>query len=72
MHNTRIEPAQLAINALGGVRAAARALNCDASAVSRWQQSGRVPSGRQKRILELAWERGVDLTANDLIFGRMV
>jgi hypothetical protein len=24
----------------------------------------------QRRVLELAWERGIDMTAHDVIFGR--
>ena len=50
----------------------ARLLSCDASTVSRWSKTGRVPSSFQKPILELAWSRGIDLTAHDLIFGREV
>lgn len=73
MDNDRlIHPAELVVRAFGGVRAAARLLNCEASTVSRWKQSGKVPAGWQKEILKAAWERGIDLTAHDLIFGREV
>lgn len=48
----------------------ARLLGRDPSAISRWKLNGRIPSSQQKKVLELAWERGIDLTAHDLIFGR--
>jgi hypothetical protein len=71
MNNSpRFNPAQVVIAAFGGVRSTARVLDLDASAVSRWQLTGRVPTGWQRRILEHAWRSGVDLTAHDLIFGR--
>lgn len=70
--NTRpaISPAQLVVSAFGGVRATARVLRVDPSCVSRWQMTGLVPTSRQRRVLELAWSMGIDLTANDLVFGR--
>lgn len=70
MNTTSIRPADLAVQALGGVRAMARLLGRDPSAISRWKLNGRIPSSQQQRVLELAWERGIDLTAHDLIFGR--
>jgi hypothetical protein len=70
MNNDQITPAELVIGAFNGVRATARELGCDPSAVSRWKKTGLIPGSYQRRILELAWERGVDLTAHDLIFGR--
>lgn len=74
MNNTinHISPAGLAIDMFGGVRKLARALNRDPAAVSRWQKSGVVPTSVQRRLLELAWERGIDITAHDMIFGREV
>lgn len=48
----------------------AHLLGLDPSAVSRWRSMGRIPSSHQRKVLELAWERGIDLTAHDLIFGR--
>ena len=56
----------------GGVRKLARALNRDPAAVSRWQKSGIVPTSVQRRLLEMAWERGIDITAHDIVFGREV
>jgi hypothetical protein len=65
-----LTPAEIVITTFGGVRATARELGCDPSAVSRWKRTGHIPNLYQRRILELAWSRGVDLTAHDLIFGR--
>lgn len=70
MNTTLIQPAELAVQALGGVRSLARLLGRDPSAVSRWKLSGHIPASQQRRVLELAWERGIDLTAHDIIFGR--
>lgn len=67
-------PADRVITALGGVRATARALGLNSSSVSRWRfppekrgLSGRVPSIHQGTILRIARERGLALTAADLI-----
>jgi hypothetical protein len=74
MNNTlnHTSPVELAIDMFGGVRKLARALNRDPAAVSRWQKSGIVPTAVQRRLLELAWERGIDITAHDIVFGREV
>jgi len=74
MNNTinHTSPVELAIDMFGGVRKLARALNRDPAAVSRWQKSGIVPTAIQRRLLELAWERGIDITAHDIVFGREV
>jgi hypothetical protein len=67
-------PADKCIEAFGGVRALARALDRNPSSVVRWRRpkdeggsNGAVPSGLQGRILALAQERGLTLTAEDLI-----
>lgn len=70
MNNTQITPVEIAITEFGGVRALARALNRDPAAVSRWKKSGTVPTNVQKTLLETAWERGIKMTAHDLVFGR--
>lgn len=70
MDTSTIRPADLAVQAFGGVRALARLIDRDPSAISRWKLDGRIPSNLQRQVLELAWERGIDLTAHDLIFGR--
>lgn len=68
MHLT---PAQYVIRVFKGVRATARAVGRTPSSVSKWQRTG-VPSRALKKILEAAHERGLDLTANDLVNGRIV
>lgn len=75
MNNTlqnHTTPVELAIDMFGGVRKLARALGRDPAAVSRWQKSGVVPTSVQRRLLELAWERGIDISARDIVFGREV
>lgn len=68
-------PADNVIQAFGGVRALARALGLNSSSVSRWRMpsekrglSGRVPSIHQATILRIARERGLPLSAADLIY----
>lgn len=72
-----ISPAEHTIKQFGGVRALARALGRYPSTISRWQKSrdvdgceGRVPTSVQRKILEIARERGLDITPNDLVLGR--
>ena len=75
MNNTlqnHTTPVELAIDMFGGVRKLARALGRDPAAVSRWQKSGVVPTSVQRRLLELAWERNINITAHDIVFGREV
>jgi hypothetical protein len=63
-------PAQYVIEAFQGVRATARAIGRSPSSVSKWQIKGQIPRPAQKRILEVAQERGLDITPGDLILGR--
>jgi hypothetical protein len=67
-------PADRCIEAFGGVRALARALERNPSSVVRWRKpkdeggsNGAVPSALQGRILAIAQARGLPLTADDLI-----
>lgn len=72
MSNDLIPPSQLVVSAFGGVRPAARVLECEPSTISRWGRTGLVPAHFQKLVLSKAWEHGIDLTAHDIIFGREV
>lgn len=72
MDNIHTTPADLVIELFGGVRKLARALGRDPAAVSRWQRTGTVPTYIQKKLLEVAWERGIEISAHDLIFGRAI
>lgn len=65
-----ILPGPLVVSLFGGVRKLARLLEVDASTVSRWQSTGRIPSGMQRQVLQLAWDHGLDLTAHDIVWGR--
>lgn len=69
-----MSPAEKVIEAFGGVRVLARLLGRNPSSVVRWRQpkaeggtGGVVPSALQGRVLVLARERGLDITAEDLI-----
>ena len=73
--NTELQtPADRCIDAFGGVRALARALERNPSSMVRWRKpkdeggsAGAVPSALQGRILAIAQARGLSLTAEDLI-----
>jgi hypothetical protein len=73
-----LKPAELVIEAFGGVRPLARLLGKSPSTVCRWRADkphgtgGAIPSSVQKRLLYMAGERGIELTAQDLIVGRTV
>lgn len=66
-----LSPAKFCILVFGGVRPLARLLGRTASSVSKWQlNDGGVPRKVHLDILKLAAKRGIELTANDLVFGR--
>lgn len=67
----QMTPAQYVIYVFKGVRATARAVGRTPSSVSKWQK-GRIPSGAHRKILDVARERGLDLTPDDLVYGRTV
>lgn len=69
MNTIHISPVDLVIDLFGGVRKLARAIGRDPAAVSRWKRSGVLPTSVQKKVLEKAWERGINVTAHDVIFG---
>lgn len=70
MTTSNLTPVDLVINSFGGVRKLARVINRDPAAISRWRKAGTVPTAVQKKLLELAWARGINISAHDLIFGR--
>jgi hypothetical protein len=70
-------PAEYVIKIFGGVRAAAKAIGRDPSTVCSWKRpksrkgcDGDVPGNLHRRILLIASQRDLDLTSEDLIFGR--
>lgn len=69
-------PADIVIARFEGVRPLARLLKKDPSTIHRWRMpadkgglDGRVPSAVQVKLMELARERGIALTADELING---
>lgn len=72
-----LTPAAYAIQVFGGVARLAKALGTSMSTVSRWQlrrsdTPGMIPAPAQKKILAIARERKLPITAEDLILGREV
>ena len=65
-----ISPVEVVLDAFGGVTAVARIVNRHPSAVSKWQQRGRVPNACQPDLLAEARRQGIALEAEDLILGR--
>ena len=63
-------PVDICIKAFGGVRKLAKAMGIDPAAVSRWKKRGTVPAYIQKKLLETAKLQGLEISAEDLIFGR--
>ena len=64
-------PVEVCIKEFGGVRALARAIHRDPASVSKWQKGdGTIPTSIQRKLLETAWDRGIQLSAHELIFGR--
>ena len=75
METTIKTPVQLAIAEFCGVRALARAIHRDPASVSKWQKGDgtiptSIPTSIQRKLLETAWDRGIELSAHELIFGR--
>lgn len=71
MENTpNLTPVDICIKAFGGVRKLAKAMGIDPAAVSRWKKRGTVPAYIQKKLLTVAKAQGLEISADDLIFGR--
>lgn len=73
-----VSPAEYVIRSLGGVRPTARAIGRHWTSVAAWRwpksrkgTDGQVPDKCHHTILKIAQERGLDITPNDLILGRM-
>jgi hypothetical protein len=70
---SRLNPAANVVQALGGVRATARIVDCSPGAVSRWMMTrdkrgteGRVPQKHWEKILRHARSNKVKVTLKDL------
>lgn len=76
MHLSPVEYV-IKILAQGKVVKAAKIIGCDRSTLYRWRGpsgkrgcNGEIPGKMHKKIIEIARERGLDLTAEDILFGR--
>lgn len=76
-----MNPAEYVIKLFGGVRPLARIIGKSPSAISCWRKNrsnnkskakGNIPSSVHIKILNEAKKRGLDVNANDLVFGREV
>lgn len=64
-------PVEFCISQFGGLRQLAKAINRDPAAVSRWKSShGCIPHTVQKNLLQAAWDRGLHISAHDIIFSK--
>ena len=64
-------PYEILISEFGGVRSLARAIGRDPGSVNKWRKGdGTIPSSIQRKVLETAWDMGIKITADDIIFGR--
>lgn len=70
----QLNPAEYVIHIFGGVRATARALNKTPSTISKWQRqnNGIIPSSNLQTIIDKAKELNLDITPDDLVYGRAV
>lgn len=75
----KLSPALYVIHIFGGVRATAKAIGRHHGTVIFWKKpkskggsDGRVPGCAQRLILAVAKRRRLDITPEDLIFGREV
>ncbi len=72
----RILLADLVITEIGSVRKTAKLLGIDPAKVTKWRwpperkgSGGNIPKAYKTRILDLAEEMGLDITAEDLVRG---
>lgn len=70
MKSKYLTPVETAIEVFGGVRVMARAIGRDPASVCRWQQNGTIPANIQTKVLEAAKDLELDLTPEDIIYGR--
>ena len=70
METTIKTPYELCIAEFGGVRELARQIGRDAGSVSKWSRNGTIPTAIQKKLLERAWDLGLQISAHELIFGK--
>ncbi len=63
-------PVEMAIKEFGSIRKLALAIHRDPAAIVRWKQrGGHIPTAVQRKLLNVAWDRGIQLSAHDIVFG---
>ena len=74
-----LTPAEYVYFVFGGISETARIVGRHPSAVGRWNKprenrgsNGYIPTTMQRKIIKIAFERGLDITPRDLLFGREV
>ncbi len=78
--NMKMSPAEYVIDLFGGVRALSRIIGKSPSAISNWRKNRRIhsngkgciPSSSHLVILKEARRHKLDITPDDLIYGRTV
>jgi len=77
----RLNPAEYVIHMFDGIRPLARAIKKSPSTICLWRenrskknggQKGRIPSSNHIPILVEARLRGLDITTDDLVYGREI
>ena len=72
-HRGKLSPAEYVIHIFGGTRKVARILNLTYAAIWNWKKNdGIVPGKVQRLLLDAAHKDHLDLTPNDLIYGRKI
>lgn len=59
---------QTLFDRFGGTRQMADHLDEPPSTVQSWKSAGRIPAGKQPKVLEKGRELGIEITAEDIIF----
>lgn len=69
-----LTPTKLVILLFGGIRPLARTLKINHSAVSQWQNTKDqgIPRKHHASLLEIAKKRNIELSLEDLAFGRTI
>jgi hypothetical protein len=67
-----LNPTEYFIHTFGGLSPAALSINRTPSAVCQWRKAGTIPTGAMREIILAAKARGLDLTTDDLVFGRKI
>lgn len=57
----------MVIQKFGGIRPLARAMGEWPNNVQRWKDNGFIPSDRHLKVMEIAKEKGIEITPDQLI-----